>query len=144
MYENKTFEDLKNFCCAVLVIYYRNYKRWCDRKSVSKKGDARPRSNSKNKGYYPLPCLYLTKCIGVSKKTAYTYKQLAKAFGYIEIRKNRKTLEIDGVKLTNEHKDSLKIAFDKNLNRVRDGKKYLKYIEADLIKSSIIIKSKRY
>lgn len=27
IYENETFEDLRNFCCAVLVIYYRNYRR---------------------------------------------------------------------------------------------------------------------
>ncbi|CAM1343214.1 hypothetical protein [Tenacibaculum aestuarii] len=144
IYENNTFEDLKNFCCAVLIIYYRNYKRWCDRKSVSKKGHTRLRSYKRNKGYYSLPCLYLAKCIGVSKKTAYTYKQLAKAYGYIEIRKNINPLEIDGVKLTNDHKNSLQMIMDINLNRVRKGKKYLRYVEADLIKSNIIIKSKKY
>lgn len=144
IYENETFEDLRNFCCAVLVIYYRNYKRWCDKKSVSKKGDARLRTNKKSKGYYPLPCSYLAKCLNVSKKTAHKYKRAAMEYGHIEVRKNLKTLSIKGVQLTNEHKGSLKFIIGINLGRVRTGKKYLKYVDADLIKSNLYMKKKRY
>ncbi|MDH7448405.1 hypothetical protein [Aquimarina sp. 2201CG14-23] len=144
IYENETFEDLRNFCCAVLIIYYRNYKRWCDRKSVPKKGGARLRTNKKSKGYYPLPCLYLAKCLNVSKKTAHKYKRAAMEYGHIEVRKNLKILTINGMPLTNEHKGSLKFITGISLGRVRTGNKFLKYVDADLIKSNLYMKKKRY
>lgn len=144
IYENETFKDLRNFCCAVLVIYYRNYKRWCDRRSVLKKGDARLHTNRKPKGYYPLPCLYLAKCLNVSKKTAFKYKKEAMKYGHIEVKKKFTPVIINGVQLTNEHRDSLKFISDINLGRVRKGKKYLKYIDADLIKSNLYMKRKLF
>lgn len=65
-------------------------------------------------------------------------------YGHIEVRKNLKTLTIKGVPLTNDHKGSLKFITGISLGRIRTGKKYLKYVDADLIKSNLYMKKKRF
>ncbi|MFV0541364.1 MAG: hypothetical protein ACK5MZ_09035 [Aestuariibaculum sp.] len=151
IFEPNHYNNFKAFCIGVAMMHFRNRKKWNDRRSVSNKtnSDTSKNRNASPKGFYPMPNLYLAKCLGVSKTTAYKFKKEAIKYGYI-IRKKQKSFIYTGDNKL--RKDAMEMyAFSLCLDdmedkarRLRKGKKYLKIIESDLVKTdSIILKTKR-
>ncbi|KGL61916.1 hypothetical protein [Polaribacter sp. Hel1_85] len=145
IYEPESFSDFKAFCCAVVIIFYRNRKRYFQKQSVANMERATTNCKTYPKGFYTISCNYLAECLGVSKKTAYNYKNEAHKIGFITKKKNLVFITNDkGERLTNAHFHSYKFYKGRSIaRRIRRGKKYLKIVEADLIKSNIHLKKKR-
>jgi predicted regulator of amino acid metabolism with ACT domain len=145
--EEKGYLHFKAFCCAAVIIYYRNKKRWLDCRSASKKGGARKNLKQSNRGFYPLPCEYLAKCLNVSKTTAFNYKVAAATQNFIEKKKNIVPVFNNvGDKMPREIYSVLE-RMDSDIitiGRFRKGKKFLRKVDSDLIGSNIIIKTKKY
>src|SRR5690606_15276237 len=77
------YEYFKAFCCATVICYYLNKKRYFDRQSVINKGVATTNCKRIN-GFYPMPNGYLAKCLRVSLATAFRFKKEAEEAGFIE------------------------------------------------------------
>lgn len=146
IYEPDCFLDFKAFCCAAVIIYYRNRKKYSDKQSVAKKERTNTNCRTSSKDYYDISCGYLAECLKVSKTTAYNFKLAAIKLGLIEKKKNLVFMtDCIGKPITIEHFDAIKHTFKDNplVRRIRKGKKYIKMVEADLIKSNIHLKKKR-
>ena len=147
--ELESKEDYKSFealCCAIVITHYVKGKHYFDRQSERKKGRSNTNCN-KMKGFHPMPNAYLAKCLNVSVPTAYRIKQRAEDAGYIETKSNRVFIERnDGSRIEKEHFEMLKTtALEEGCpNIFREGRKYIKIISADLIRSSIRLKRKRF
>jgi hypothetical protein len=146
-YDEDDFSKFRGFCCGAIITYYMRRKIFSDRKSKwpGPQMDGSSTSHSRGpKGYYNLPVRYLSKCLGVSAATANKYKLAAIEAGYIIIKRNIKALcDNSGKKITKENFVCF-AAYDSSLcGRLRQGKKYLKAIQADFIHSGIQMKSKR-
>ena len=144
-YDPENFSDLKAFCCAVVIIFYRNKKRYFQKQSVANMERANTNCKTYPKGFYTISCNYLAKCLGVSKTTAYNFKKEAHKVGFITKKKNTVFITDDnGERYNNSHYHTYKLYRGKsNAGRIRRGRKYLKIVEADLIKSNIHLKKKR-
>lgn len=145
-YDTDNFLDFKAYCCAAVIIYYRNRKRYFDKQSVAKMERANTNCRISFKDYYDMSSGYLAKCLKVSKTTAFNFKLIAIKLGLIEKKKNLVFMtDCKGKPLTIEHFDAIKYTFKDNpfSRRIRKGKKYLKIVEADLIKSNVHLKKKR-
>lgn len=147
VYEPDDFKNFKSFCCAVVITYYLKVKYWNEklRLSESKKVDSSMSNHSSHlKGYKTLPVRYFSKCLGVSDTTANNFKKLAKEGGYIEVKRQVINMtKKDGKKI---EKSMLGVIVKSDLDlapRIRIGKKYIKKVDADLIKSFVKIKRKR-
>ncbi len=143
------FDYLDNFkvlCIAIVITYYLNKKRFFNGRSGNKRGF--PTMNRKlKKGFYPMANGYLAKCLGVSIATACRYKQLADKHGYIEVIPQIIYItEESGKPISSEHYDVFKLIDDKydRPNSLRKGKKYLKRVYSDAIKSNIQTKRKAF
>ena len=147
IYEPEDFSKFINFCCAVVFTYYLNLKNWADKKrrSVFIMGNTSTNRNFYPKDFKTLPIRYFAKCLNVSIATANNYKKMAMNINLLTVKSQvlNYTSE-DGTKLPKE----LICIFqheDKNITgRLRVGKKYLKRVEADLIKSDLKLKRKVY
>jgi hypothetical protein len=150
IYEPNHYNDFKAFCIGVVMMHFRNRKKWNDRRSVSNKtNDASKNRHAFSKKFYPMPNLYLAKCLGVSKTTAFKFKKEAIKHGYI-IRKKQKGFIYSGEnRLRKEAMEMYAFGLclddmEDKARRLRKGKKYLKIIESDLISTdSIVLKTKR-
>ncbi len=136
-YELSTF---KSFCCAVSLAYFIRRKNYVDknRRSVSKMADTRKSRNRNPKGYSTLPVRYFAKCLGVSASTANNYKKLAERSRFISVKRQITNFTNSGdVKIT---KDLLPVLMhdEDAIGRLRIGRKYLKFVDCDLIKLNII------
>lgn len=143
-YEPDDFSGFTNFCCAVVVTIYLNKLRYMNKKqqSVLIMANTSKSCSNSSRGYYVLPISYLAKCLGVSNSTANNFKKRATEVGFLEVKKQLTTItDENNNKVT---KDNLAIfqREDDNPGRFRAGSKYLKKIEADLIKSHIKFKCK--
>ena len=141
------FKQLKALCCAIVITYYLDKKRFFDKRQ-SGCITGRPTTNCKKKRtFYPMPNSYLAHCTKVSIATAYRYKHEAKMARLIKTKSNDSTLEtIQGEKISlDSYSVILKgILNDEQPNRLKKGKKCLKWEEATLIKSNIQTKKKKY
>jgi hypothetical protein len=147
IYEPEDFISFDSYCIAIVITFHIRRKAWMDRKRrpVSNMGDATTSRNFYPKGFKTLPIRYLSKCLNVSETTANNYKQKAANAGLLEIKKQITTqIDENGQKLSKDKILVYQQVEDENSGRFRIGRKYLKLVEADLIKSHIIIKSKRY
>lgn len=137
-YEPEDFLKFTNFCCASVVIYYLQKKRFIDRKrwSGSKMEDSSMSHYFCPKSYFTLPISCLAKCLGVSISTANNYKKRAEKAGFITVKKNQPYFyDQKGNKLTNRYLMIFKyLSAEENIGRLRQGKKYLKKVESDFIK----------
>lgn len=147
IYEPEDFSKFINFCCAVVITYHLNAKYWMDRKrrSVFKMGNTSKNRNSYSNGFKTLPVRYLAKCLDVSNTTANNYKKMAIESNFLTV-KSQVNIVTDnmGQKLTKELISAFKYEEKSITGRLRVGKKYLKFVEPDLIKSEIIFKRKVY
>lgn len=161
------YEYFKAFCCATVICYYLNKKRYFDRhrQSVIRKGVATTNYTRKS-GFYSMPNGYLAKCLGVSLATAFRFKKEAEDAGFIETKAGFSYLLSDedrrdsGIEKKSKYKskkfenkekifkkEDYKIAKQilvevyKEPNRIRRGKKYLKWVESDLI--HCVLKTKK-
>ncbi len=148
IYEPDNFNAFRAFCIAVAIIYFRNRKKWNDKRSAFNKrnSDASKNRYAYPKGFYPLPNLYLAKCLKISKASAHKYKMEAIKYGFISRKKQISCIYSGKNKLMKEAKNAYaKGSLDEDFaRRLRAGKKYLKIIDSDAIKSEIVLKSKRF
>jgi len=146
-YDENDFIKFRGFCCGAVITYYMRRKIFSDRKSKwpGPQMDGSRMSHSRGpKGYYNLPVRYLSKCLGVSAATANKYKLAAIEARYIIIKRNIKSLCDNGGKKITKDIFACFADYDNSLSgRLRQGKKYLKVIQADFIHSGIQMKSKR-
>lgn len=105
-FDRSNFIDFRGFCAAALIGFYRNSKRFLDKKNkVSGTNNGVPRKNTYAlpKNYYDFPVRFFAKCLGVSVTTAENLKKEAQKFGFISIIKNCFYLEdSDGNKVSTE------------------------------------------
>jgi hypothetical protein len=146
IWEEDDFENFKAFCCAGIITYYMNRKRFSDRKRlpVSIMGGTNTSSNSYPKGYYEMPLEYLASCLDVSKSSAYNFK--AKAIDGKFIKRKRRiefVTDSDGNKLPREAYEVYLKNYPEFAQRLRRGKLYLKIVFPDLLYSSLKTKRKR-
>jgi len=147
IYETENFLGFKNFCCAVVITYHLKLKRWKDkeRRSVSKMGDASSNRYCYPKGFYDLPIRYLAKVLNLSDTTANNIKKNALKDNYIILKKQINIMtDVNGTKIKKENFIHLKKMYPVQSGRLRIGKKYLKIVDADLMKPEIITKRKLY
>lgn len=147
IYEPEEFSGFREFCCAAVYTYQANVKSWRgkNRLSVSKMVGTSKNSNLHLKGYKTLPIRYFAKSVGVSISTANSFKQAAVKAGYIEVKRRVVNItDSNGKKIDRDMLSVIAIANEDLAPRLRIGKKYLKNVEADLIKSLLIIKKKRF
>lgn len=133
-FDRPNFIDFRGFCAAALIGFYRNSKRFLDKKNkVSGTINGVPRKNTYAlpKNYYDFPVRFFAKCLGVSVTTAENLKKEARKFGFITVMKNCFFLEdLDGNKVSTEF-----------LKHLGHNKKYfIKSARGILIKGSDLIK----
>ena len=141
--EYKLFEAL---CCAIVITYYLGRKHYFDKWSERKYGGSNTNHN-KVKGFYPMPNGYLAKCLNLSISTAYRIKQKAEDAGYIKTKSNNIFLEKeDGSRIDKDYFELIRSVELKEgkPDRLRKGRKYIKFVSADLIKSTVKCKKKGY
>lgn len=139
----KYFEAL---CCGIVITHYLKRKNYFDRQSECKKGRSKTNCN-KMRGFHPMPNAYLASCLNVSTSKAYRIKQRAEKAGYIETKSNRVFIEKeDGSRIGIEHFEFIRSATLKEgcVDRFRKGRKYIKFVSADLIRSSLNLRRKRF
>jgi hypothetical protein len=148
IYEQDDFSEFKNVCCAAVITHYLKFKKYMDKKknqSVSSLTDTSSSWYFYSKGFCAMPISYLARCLGVSNSTANKFKKCAIKSNLIDVRKNfRKLFDGNGNMLTIEHLPYLKEACPNMAGRLRTNGKYLSIVEADIIKSEIFTKRKRY
>jgi len=148
IYEPHDFSGFKDFSCAVIITYYLKFKNFRDKKknqSVSSLIDTSSSWYFYSKGFCAMPISYLAKCLGVSNSTANKYKKCAVKSNFLEVRRHFRTLlDGKGNKLTIEHLPFIKAARPDMAGRLRTNGKYINIVEADIMKSEIHTKRKRY
>jgi len=147
LYEPDDFKSLDAFCAATAIVFYMRRKAWMDKKRrpVSKMGDTNTNRKSYPKGFYTLPVRYFSKCLNVSDSTANNFKQKAIKGKLIEVQRQIITQTDDkGEKLSKDKILVYREVDAPNNGSLRRGTKHLKAVEADLIKSHLIIKRKRF
>ena len=146
IYENEDFRDFKGFCCAVVIANLISIKRYIEKKgwSVSIMGDAFTNHPNFYKGFYTMPIFYLALRLKISPSRANNIKKAAEKWGYLEVKKQIIVLRNDkGEKVSKNLFNSYQLAFPEEAGRYRQGKKYLRRVEADIMRAEVIIKSKR-
>lgn len=136
----------KAFCCATVICYYLNRKRYFDRQSVIIKGITNTNCK-RTSGFYPMANGYLANCLGVSLATAFRFKKEAEEAGFIEtIASFSYLVDNLGNKAKKEHYEVARYinAMEGLPNRLRKGKRYLKQVESDLIHCVLKTKKKEY
>lgn len=134
----------KAFCCAAVICYYLNKKRYFNRQSVIIKGIANTNCK-RTSGFYPMANGYLAKCLRVSLSTAFRIKNEAEEAGFIETISGFSYLTNNtGVRITKEHFEAARYvsAMEGLPNRLRKGKRYIKQVESDLIHCILKIKKR--
>lgn len=140
-FDRDDFKDFRGLCAAALIGFYRNSKKFTDRKNkVSGVINGIPRMNtSYPKNYYDLPVRYFAECLGVSVTTAENLKKEAQKFGFITVRKNWFYLEdVKGNKISTE---ALKY-FGHNKKYFINSARGILIKGSDLIKINIHLKRK--
>lgn len=89
-FDRDNFKDFRGLCAAALIGFYRNSKKFTDKKNkVSGVINGIPSMNtSYPKNYYDLPVRYFAECLGVSVTTAENLKKEALKYGFISVKKN--------------------------------------------------------
>lgn len=148
IYEPDDFSGFRNFCCAVVITHFLKLKNYMDKKksqSVSSLIDTSSSWYFYSRGFCAMPISYLAKCLGVSKPTADNYKKCAIKSKLLEVRKHfRILIDGEGNKITTEHLPSLKAVYRNMAGRLRTNGRYVSIVEADIMKSEIFTKRKRY
>jgi hypothetical protein len=147
LWESEDYNMFKPFCCSAVISFYRNKKRFIDHRRSATNMERASMNRKRDKDFYSIPIQYIATCIGVSKTTANSYIKIAIESGMIEVKKDIKTLKTEtGKPITLEHYSSLKISYKGYVfnGRLRRGKKYVKLICANRIKSNLHLKHKRY
>ncbi|MFK7107995.1 hypothetical protein [Flavobacterium oreochromis] len=140
------FKLFQNFCCAAMVTYYIRRKNFTDRKkrSVPIMVGTSMNRNSCLKRFTQMPVAYLANCFSVSNKTAFSYKQKAKETGFIEVKKQQSYLNDDnGNKISSDKLIVFKKVTPEKAGRLRTKNGKIVIVESDMIKSTLIMKSKR-
>ncbi len=97
-FDRNDFKDFRGLCAAALIGFYRNSKKFTDKKNkVSGVINGIPSMNTYAypKNFYDLPVRYFAKCLGVSVTTAENLKKEALKNNFISIKKNHFYLEDD-------------------------------------------------
>ncbi|MFC4687848.1 hypothetical protein ACFO4P_12965 [Epilithonimonas pallida] len=145
LFEPENYKYFKAMCCGVVITFYMGRKRYFNRQSGNIKGFAISKNCKKNDGFTPMPNNYLAKSLNVSTATAYRYKEQAENGGFIETKSNLNfVMNSKGEKITSDnyfafilnHKEEGKP------NTIRNHKKHLQEVDADLIHSFITLKKK--
>ncbi|MFP5437250.1 MAG: hypothetical protein ACLGH8_05665 [Bacteroidia bacterium] len=139
------YKHFKSFCCASVITFYLNKKRYFNKQSAINKGIAKTNCKRIN-GFYPMANSYLAKCINVSTTTAYRIKKDAEVSGFITTKSEFSHIETkSGRKVDKYSYETIWYSIVKEglPNRLRRGKKYLLQVESDLIRSVLKLKAKR-
>jgi len=144
IYEPDDFSGFNEYCCGVAITKIFRLIRWMNRKrSVSKMADTSTSRSKSSKGYQSIPLKRLAKSLKVSSSTANNYKVKAKDAGYIETKRQITTItDIKGNKVLKENLSVCRYVLGNVAGRLRAGTKFLKFVEADLIKSNMKFKKK--
>lgn len=144
IYEPDDFSGFSKFCCGVAVTKNFRLIRWMNRKrSVSKMADTSTSRSKSSKGFQPIPLKRLAKSLKVSSSTANNYKNKAKEAGFIETKRQVTTLtDTNEGKILKENLYVCKYVLGNVAGRLRSGTKFLKIVEADLIRSNMKFKKK--
>jgi len=147
-YEPDDFSGFKDFSSATVITYYLKLKNYTDKKksqSVSSLIDTSKSWYFYSKGFCAMPISYLAKRLGVSNSTANNLKKCAVKSNFIEVRKHfRILLDGKGNKITIEHLPFIKEEYPIMAGRLRTNGKYISIVDADIMKSEIHTKRKRY
>ncbi len=145
LFEPTDYKYFKGMCCGVVITFYMNRKRYFNRQSGNIKGFAKSKNCKKNDGFTPMPNNYLANSICVSLATAYRYKVEAENGGFIETKSNLMyILDVKGKRISSENYYTFIIAANQESqpNIIRNHKKHLMKVDADLIRSYIVLKKK--
>ena len=140
------FNTFDNFCCAAAIPYYIKRKNFTDKKrrSVSIMVGTSMNRNSSLKRFTQIPVAYLAECLNVSNRTAHIYKMKAKEFNFIEVKKQQPFLIDDnGDRISSDKLIVFKKVNPEKAGRMRTKNGKIVIIESDMIKSNLIMKSKR-
>lgn len=132
-------------CCGVVLTFYMGRKRYFNRQSGNTKGFATLKNCKKNDGFTPMPNNYLAKSLKVSTATAYRYKEQAEKGGFIETKSNLNFVtNSNGERITSDNYFAFILAYKEEgkPNTIRNHKKHLQEVDADLIHSYIVLKKK--
>lgn len=133
-FDRSNFIDFRGFCAAALIGFYRNSKKFLDKRNkVSGIINGIPRKNTYAlpKAYYDFPVRYFAKCLGVSVTSAENLKKEAMKYGFIIVKKNHFYFEDDkGDKISSDFMKH--IAFKKEY--------FIKSARGILVKGSDLIK----
>ena len=88
--------------------------------------------------YFPVANIALAKTLKVSISTAYNYKQLAKSAGYIEIKRDDETTDIDA-----KHLPFFKKVYPELSHKAWAGKSKIMLREPDLVFCSLMYKFRK-
>jgi hypothetical protein len=148
IFEDDDYTSFRNFCCAVVIIYYLKLKIRTDKKNQSVSNLVDPIVKNwdfYSKGFHPMPISYIAKRLGVSNSTANKLKQSAIKSGLVICKSNIPFMQnVFGEKLGIEHLPSLKKSCPEISGRLRTNGKYIKIVESDILMALIKTKRKRY
>ena len=141
-FDRPDFKDFRGLCAAALIGFYRNSKKFFDKKNkVSGIINGIPRKNTYAlpKNYYDFPVRYFAMCLGVSVTTAENLKKEALKFGFVTVKKNHFFLEgSKGEKISPEFMKY----FDVNKKYFIKSAKGILVKGSDLIKINVHLKRK--
>lgn len=141
-FDRPNFKDFRGLCAAALIGFYRNSKKFFDKKNkVSGLINGTPRKNTYAlpKNYYDLPVRYFAECLGVSATTAENLKKEALKFGFITVKKNHFYMEdFKGNKISTAFMEY----FDVNKKYFIKSAKGILVKGSDLIKINVHLKRK--
>ena len=148
IFEDDDYGSFRNFCCAVVVIYYLKLKIRTDKKNQSVSNLVDPVEKSWNfyfKGFHSMPISYLAKRLGVSNSTANNIKQSALKTKLVTCKSNIPfILNVSGERIGVEHLQSLKNSCPEISGRLRTNGIHIKIVESDMFMALISTKRKRY
>jgi hypothetical protein len=146
-YDSDDFIKFKGFCCAAMITFYIRKKTWIalKRRSGSKMDDSNTSRKKCPKGFSTLPVRYFATCMKITPSSANKYKRAAIEAGYILAKRQITTIKDEVDKKLEWQKGIVFAKVNSEIaGRLRQGKKYLKIVDADLLKSYVQAKSKRY
>lgn len=148
IFEDDDYDSFKNFCCAVVFIYYLKLKIRTDKKNQSVSNLVDPIIKSWDfyfNGFHSMPISYLAKILGVSNSTANNIKQSALKTKLVMRKRNIPfLLNMFGKKIGVEHLQGLKKSCPEISGRLRTNGKYIRIVDSDMFMALISTKRKRY
>lgn len=143
-YDTDYFYDFEAYCYAAVICQIINSKKYSDKHKRSAYNMRYAKSNRfYPRGFYPVSLAYIAASLGVSIATARRYKKKAQMACLITVKRQIVPVEDwQGNYVSVERYNEIKALDPETAKRLRKGEKYLKIVEADIIKPEILLKKK--